>query len=85
VERIPASEDYKLYRYDFDDKLMSDDDTIKATIRMFLDANLISQFKVPYETMCRWVCTVKKNYRPVTYHNWRHAFNVCQTMFTMLY
>lgn len=55
VERIPASEDYKLYRYDFDDKLMSDDDTIKATIRMFLDANLISQFKVPYE-----VCTYLK-------------------------
>ncbi|KAH9491526.1 cGMP-specific 3',5'-cyclic phosphodiesterase [Bulinus truncatus] len=85
VERIPASEEYKLYRYDFDDKLMTDDDTLKATIRMFLDANLISQFKVPYETMCRWVCTVRKNYRPVTYHNWRHAFNVCQTMFTMLY
>ena len=26
----------------------------------------------------------KKNYRPVKYHNWRHALNVCQTMFTML-
>jgi cGMP-specific 3',5'-cyclic phosphodiesterase len=27
---------------------------------------------------------VKKNYRPVKYHNWRHALNVCQTMFTVL-
>lgn len=27
---------------------------------------------------------MKKNYRPVKYHNWRHALNVCQTMFTML-
>ncbi|CAL1528489.1 unnamed protein product, partial [Lymnaea stagnalis] len=85
VETIPTADDYRLYTYDFDDMSMTDDDTIKATIRMFLDANLISQFKIPYETMCRWVCTVKKNYRPVTYHNWRHAFNVCQTMFTMLY
>jgi len=37
------------------------------------------------QVMCRWTCSVKKNYRPVTYHNWRHAFNVTQTMFTMLY
>ncbi len=27
---------------------------------------------------------MKKNYRPVKYHNWRHALNVCQTMFTVL-
>ena len=32
----------------------------------------------------RWVLSVKKNYRPVSYHNWRHALNVCQTMFTVL-
>ncbi|XP_059177094.1 LOW QUALITY PROTEIN: cGMP-specific 3',5'-cyclic phosphodiesterase-like [Physella acuta] len=85
VAHIPTADDYRLYNYDFDDLLMSDDETIKATIRMFIDANLITEFKIPYETVCRWVCTVKKNYRPVTYHNWRHAFNVCQTMFTMLF
>jgi len=28
--------------------------------------------------------TVRKNYRSVAYHNWRHAFNVCQSMFTVL-
>ena len=32
----------------------------------------------------RWLCTVKKNYREVNYHNWRHAFNVCQLMFAIL-
>lgn len=26
---------------------------------------------------------MKKNYRPVKYHNWRHALNVAQTMFAM--
>ena len=35
------------------------------------------------QVLYRWVLTVKKNYRPVTYHNWRHAFNVAQTMFAM--
>jgi len=27
---------------------------------------------------------VRKNYRDVTYHNWKHAFNVCQLMFAII-
>ena len=34
--------------------------------------------------LCRWVLSVKKNYRDVQYHNWRHAFNVAQCMFASL-
>ena len=37
-----------------------------------------------FQNLCRWILSVKKNYRPVKYHNWRHALNVCQTMFTMM-
>ncbi|XP_023335446.1 cGMP-specific 3',5'-cyclic phosphodiesterase, partial [Eurytemora carolleeae] len=37
-----------------------------------------------FQVLCRWALSVKKNYRPVKYHNWRHGLNVCQTMFTML-
>ena len=36
-----------------------------------------------FQVLCRWVLSVKKNYRPVSYHNWRHALNVAQTMFTI--
>ncbi len=35
------------------------------------------------QVLYRWILSVKKNYRPVTYHNWRHAFNVAQTMFVL--
>ena len=28
--------------------------------------------------------SVNKGYRKITYHNWRHGFNVGQTMFTLL-
>ncbi|KAK2098691.1 Cone cGMP-specific 3',5'-cyclic phosphodiesterase subunit alpha' [Saguinus oedipus] len=35
-------------------------------------------------TLLRWMYTVRKGYRAVTYHNWRHGFNVGQTMFTLL-
>ena len=36
------------------------------------------------QVLCSWLLSVKKNYRNVKYHNWRHAFNVAQTMFCMI-
>lgn len=36
------------------------------------------------QTLTRWMYTVRKGYRDITYHNWRHGFNVGQTMFTLL-
>ncbi|XP_067915102.1 dual 3',5'-cyclic-AMP and -GMP phosphodiesterase 11A isoform X3 [Heterodontus francisci] len=36
------------------------------------------------KVLCRWLLTVRKNYRTVPYHNWRHAFNVAQCMFVMI-
>ncbi|XP_050304949.1 cGMP-specific 3',5'-cyclic phosphodiesterase-like [Anthonomus grandis grandis] len=82
-EEIPSAERFNLYSFTFIDFDLSDDETCKATIRMFLECNLVQQFHIPYEVLCRWVLSVKKNYRPVKYHNWRHALNVAQTMFAM--
>ena len=36
------------------------------------------------QTLTRWMYTVRKGYRDITYHNWRHGFNVGQTMFCLL-
>nr|CAD7423736.1 unnamed protein product [Timema monikensis] len=83
-ETIPSVECYNLYSFKFVDFDLSDDDTCRATVRMFLQCNLVKQFHIPYDVLCRWVLSVKKNYRPVKYHNWRHALNVAQTMFAML-
>ncbi|XP_052269841.1 cGMP-specific 3',5'-cyclic phosphodiesterase-like isoform X2 [Dreissena polymorpha] len=82
---LPPGKEMNLYSYDFNDLVITDDDTLKSVIIMFKEAGLLTKFKIPLDVMCRWTCSVKKNYRPVTYHNWRHAFNVTQTMFTMLY
>ncbi|KAL4688751.1 hypothetical protein H8959_005003, partial [Pygathrix nigripes] len=57
---------------------------ITAALRMFMELGMVQKFKIDYETLCRWLLTVRKNYRMVLYHNWRHAFNVCQLMFAML-
>ncbi|XP_032576154.1 cGMP-specific 3',5'-cyclic phosphodiesterase [Drosophila sechellia] len=81
---IAEAESYNLYSFTFTDFELVDDDTCRAVLRMFMQCNLVSQFQIPYDVLCRWVLSVRKNYRPVKYHNWRHALNVAQTMFAML-
>ncbi|XP_063978763.1 cGMP-specific 3',5'-cyclic phosphodiesterase-like [Diachasmimorpha longicaudata] len=81
---IPSAEQYNLYSFTFTDFELTDEDTCRATVRMFKACNLIQRFHIPYDVFCRWILSVKKNYRPVKYHNWRHALNVAQTMFAML-
>ncbi|XP_052792233.1 cAMP and cAMP-inhibited cGMP 3',5'-cyclic phosphodiesterase 10A-like [Mya arenaria] len=34
--------------------------------------------------LCRFVLTVKKNYRPVPYHNWEHGFQVAHCLWRMV-
>lgn len=47
-EEIPSGEHFNLYSFTFIDFDLSDDDTCKATIRMFLECNLVQQFHIPY-------------------------------------
>ncbi|XP_074647468.1 dual 3',5'-cyclic-AMP and -GMP phosphodiesterase 11-like [Tubulanus polymorphus] len=81
---IPSAFYYHLNDYNFSDFSLDDDDTLKACLRMFLELDLLEKFHIQHDLMCRWLLSVKKNYRNVTYHNWRHAFNVAQTMFCMI-
>ncbi|XP_032690229.1 dual 3',5'-cyclic-AMP and -GMP phosphodiesterase 11-like isoform X2 [Odontomachus brunneus] len=82
--RVPSSAHFQLHDFKFDDKHMTDDDTLSACLRMFLDLDFVERFHIDYTVLCRWLLSVKKNYRNVTYHNWRHAFNVAQMMFAIL-
>ncbi|KAK9879966.1 hypothetical protein WA026_008477 [Henosepilachna vigintioctopunctata] len=81
--KIPSAVHLNLYSFKFTDFELSDEDTCKAAITMFMECNLVQQFLIPYDVLCRWILSVRKNYRPVKYHNWRHALNVTQTMFAM--
>nr|CAB3264734.1 dual 3',5'-cyclic-AMP and -GMP phosphodiesterase 11-like [Phallusia mammillata] len=81
---IPSAKSFDLLSYGFDDSLLSDYDTMRATVRMFIDMNIPEKFHINIGTLSRWVASVKRNYRPVRYHNWRHAFNVCQSAFCMI-
>ncbi|KZC08932.1 Dual 3',5'-cyclic-AMP and -GMP phosphodiesterase 11 [Dufourea novaeangliae] len=82
--RVPSAAHFQLHDFKFDDIYMEDDQTLTACLRMFLDLDFVERFHIDYDVLCRWLLSVKKNYRNVTYHNWRHAFNVAQMMFAIL-
>ncbi|XP_061464364.1 dual 3',5'-cyclic-AMP and -GMP phosphodiesterase 11A [Rhineura floridana] len=81
---IPLVSELGIDNIHFDDFSLDIDAMITAALRMFMELGMVQKFKIDYETLCRWLLTVRKNYRMVLYHNWRHAFNVCQLMFAML-
>ncbi|XP_019945560.1 dual 3',5'-cyclic-AMP and -GMP phosphodiesterase 11A [Paralichthys olivaceus] len=81
---IPLVCELGIDKLSFDDFSLDVDAMITAALRMFMELGMVQKFKIDYETLCRWLLTVRKNYRMVLYHNWRHAFNVCQCMFAML-
>uniref|UniRef100_A0A4W5QM38 Phosphodiesterase n=1 Tax=Hucho hucho TaxID=62062 RepID=A0A4W5QM38_9TELE len=73
-----------LLLFSFSDFPVTEHGLIMCGIRCFFELNVVEKFKVPAETLTRWMYTVRKGYRDITYHNWRHGFNVGQTMFCLL-
>ncbi|KAM9403723.1 dual 3',5'-cyclic-AMP and -GMP phosphodiesterase 11A [Salvelinus alpinus] len=82
--KIPLSSELGIEEFHFNDFSLDNDAMITASLRMFLELGAVQKFKIDYDVLCRWLLTVRKNYRTVAYHNWRHAFNVCQCMFLMI-
>ncbi|XP_020792876.1 dual 3',5'-cyclic-AMP and -GMP phosphodiesterase 11A [Boleophthalmus pectinirostris] len=82
--KIPLSSELGIDEFHFNDFSLDNDAMITASLRMFLELGVVQKFKIDYEVLCRWLLTVRKNYRTVAYHNWRHAFNVSQCMFLMI-
>jgi GTP-sensing pleiotropic transcriptional regulator CodY len=81
---VPTSRTLGLSKFAIDTLTLDDDQLLLSCIRMFADCGFIHHFRVPYRALCRWIITVRKNYRPVTYHNWQHAFGVAQAMFVII-
>uniref|UniRef100_A0A3Q3R7D9 Phosphodiesterase n=1 Tax=Monopterus albus TaxID=43700 RepID=A0A3Q3R7D9_MONAL len=82
---VPSAQSLHLLDFSFSDFDLSDIETTLATIRMFVDLNLVQNFQMKYKDLCQWILSVKKNYRKnVVYHNWRHALNTSQCMFALL-
>lgn len=83
-EALPDPKAVDLYEFRFSDFPITEHGLVQCGLRLFFEINAVEKFKVPVEVLTRWMYTVRKGYRSVTYHNWRHGFNVGQTMFTLL-
>lgn len=42
------------------------------------------EFDVPSDMLSRFVLTIRKNYRELAYHNWKHAMTVAHSMYCIL-
>ncbi|XP_067241326.1 rod cGMP-specific 3',5'-cyclic phosphodiesterase subunit alpha [Chanodichthys erythropterus] len=83
-ETLPDSEDSEIFEFHFCDFEFTELDLVKCGIKMYYELGVVDKFHIPRETLVRFVYSVSKGYRKITYHNWRHGFNVGQTMFTLL-
>ncbi|CAB4064484.1 PDE11 [Lepeophtheirus salmonis] len=83
-QKVPSAAALSLHSFSFNYFGLENDETLLASIRMFIDLDFPGRFHIDYLLLCRWFTSVKKNYRDVTYHNWRHAFNVAQMMFAVI-
>ena len=63
---IPSCEDFKLYDFKFSDFELSEDQTIQASLRMFLDCNLVTEYHIPYE-VSSWSCVTLAQWWTITY------------------
>ncbi|KAI6661608.1 Sperm phosphodiesterase 5 isoform X2 [Oopsacas minuta] len=84
VTMVPNASVLMLESFNFDDELLTSDELVIAVLRMFIDAKYLTRFNINYRVLCKFVIAVKNNYRQVIYHNWRHAFNVAQSMYAIL-
>ncbi|KAK6635447.1 hypothetical protein RUM44_000698 [Polyplax serrata] len=81
---VVCADDLNLYSLNFDDFSLEPDEMVLGAVSMFLQLGLVKRFVIEKATLYRFLITVRKNYRDVPYHNWRHAFNVSQVMFAIL-
>uniref|UniRef100_H3CUR1 Phosphodiesterase n=1 Tax=Tetraodon nigroviridis TaxID=99883 RepID=H3CUR1_TETNG len=81
----PLIKKFEIYQFHFSDFNCTEMELVKCGIQMYYEVGVVKKFQVPQEVvLVRFMYSVSKGYRRITYHNWRHGFNVGQTMFTLL-
>uniref|UniRef100_A0A5F9D9V2 Phosphodiesterase n=1 Tax=Oryctolagus cuniculus TaxID=9986 RepID=A0A5F9D9V2_RABIT len=83
-EELPGPSKFDIYEFHFSDLECTELELVKCGIQMYYELGVVRKFQIPQEVLVRFLFSVSKAYRRITYHNWRHGFNVAQTMFTLL-
>ncbi|XP_078506771.1 rod cGMP-specific 3',5'-cyclic phosphodiesterase subunit alpha [Lissotriton helveticus] len=83
-QELPDPEEAEIYEFHFSDLPVTELHLVKCAIQMYYELQVVDKFHIPQEVLVRFLYSISKGYRKITYHNWRHGFNVGQTMFTLL-
>lgn len=59
-----------------------DDDRIIMLLKMFVSQGVIRKLQVPFQKLVQFICTVRSCYNDTPYHNWTHACDVTQFIFS---
>ncbi|XP_027697568.1 rod cGMP-specific 3',5'-cyclic phosphodiesterase subunit alpha [Vombatus ursinus] len=83
-DELPDAEKYEINKFHFSDLPLTELELVKCGIQMYYELKVVDKFHIPQEALVRFMYSLSKGYRRITYHNWRHGFNVGQTMFSLL-
>ncbi|XP_061895998.1 rod cGMP-specific 3',5'-cyclic phosphodiesterase subunit alpha-like isoform X2 [Entelurus aequoreus] len=83
-EVLPNTKKAEILEFHFCDFEHSELELVMCGVKMYYELKVVDKFHIPREVLVRFMYSLSKGYRKITYHNWRHGFNVGQTMFTLL-
>ncbi|XP_067900946.1 cAMP and cAMP-inhibited cGMP 3',5'-cyclic phosphodiesterase 10A [Heterodontus francisci] len=75
----PLCKDIEQFHFD-----ISPYEDLWPTIFVYMVHNCCGKNSFDLEKLCRFTMSVRKNYRRVPYHNWKHAVTVAHCMYTIL-
>ena len=76
-EEIPDN----FYLYDY---CCYDDDSKLPQLFIHIVQECFGAETIEIKKLCSFILTVRKNYRPVEYHNWQHGFHVAHCLWRMI-
>ena len=56
---------------------------LATAVGLFDELDLLTRFSIPRTKLIRLLATVRRNYRPIAYHNWRHGVSVAHGVMLM--
>lgn len=84
VRSLQASKRYLLERIDFCCDNLNDDEIFELVILMFTSFNIFEEMNVNKDEFVDFLVEIRGLYRQIPYHNWLHAVDVTQFVFSVI-
>jgi len=74
---------------EFSDRLFnilsySEDDRVVMLLKMFVSLGVVRKLQVPFQKLVEFICALRNTYNATPYHNWTHACDVAQFVFSCI-